>query len=186
MLPQLTPAFLHGLGVNTEALPSFSGLSPEAPIANLEKLIPESQLRFDLAQLRLDISIPQVAMQQHARDYVDPEQWDEGVPALLMNYSLNGSRNWQSAQHGMGKSEQSNMFANLLGGVNYQGWRLRSTMTYTYSESRGEVPQAVISAANSPIPIYNTISVRGAPRSWRVKAAAEMTCSTAFPSGASN
>lgn len=116
VLPQLTPAFLHGLGVNTEALPSFSGLSPEAPIANLEKLIPESQLRFDLAQLRLDISIPQVAMQQHARDYVDPEQWDEGIPALLMNYSLNGSRNWQSAQHGMGKSEQSNMFANLLGG----------------------------------------------------------------------
>ncbi|CAI1543543.1 fimbria/pilus outer membrane usher protein [Serratia fonticola] len=137
VLPQLTPAFLHGLGVNTEALPSFSGLPPEAPIANLEKLIPESQLRFDLAQLRLDISIPQVAMQQHARDFVDPEQWDEGVPALLMNYSLNGSRNWQSAQHGMGKSEQSNMFANLLGGVNYQGWRLRSTMTYTYSESRG-------------------------------------------------
>ncbi|VTR58948.1 outer membrane usher protein FimD [Serratia fonticola] len=51
VLPQLTPAFLHGLGVNTEALPSFSGLSPEAPIANLEKLIPESQLRFDLGPI---------------------------------------------------------------------------------------------------------------------------------------
>ncbi|CAM4294126.1 fimbria/pilus outer membrane usher protein [Serratia silvae] len=135
--PQLTPEYLHQLGVNTRTLPSFNGLPPKVPISSLAKLIPESQLHFDLAQLRLDISIPQIAMQQNARDYVDPAQWDDGLPAMLMNYSVNGSRNWQRPQANMNKSEQTNLFANLSGGLNYLGWRLRSTMTYTLSENSG-------------------------------------------------
>lgn len=135
--PQLTPALLGELGVNTQTLPSFSGLPPNVPVSNLAELIPESQVRFDLAQLRLDLSVPQIAMKQNARGYVDPALWDDGVSALLMNYSLNGSHNWQRAQSGSNGSEQTNLFANLRGGLNYQGWRLRSTMTYTHNQNSG-------------------------------------------------
>uniref|UniRef100_A0A182SQJ5 Uncharacterized protein n=1 Tax=Anopheles maculatus TaxID=74869 RepID=A0A182SQJ5_9DIPT len=86
--PELTPAFLHHLGVNTTALPQFKGLPEEVPVNDLTTLIPEARVHFDLAQLRLDLSIPQIAMQQNARGSVDPAQWDDGVPAILMNYSL--------------------------------------------------------------------------------------------------
>ncbi|OMQ21887.1 fimbria/pilus outer membrane usher protein [Serratia oryzae] len=129
--PELTPAFLNKLGVNTKVLPTFAGLAPEAPVKNLATLIPESKIQFDFAQLRLDISIPQVAMQPNAQGAVDPALWDHGVPALLFNYNLNGGRNWQGEQPGMGSNTQTNLFANVQGGANWQAWRLRSNMTYS-------------------------------------------------------
>ncbi|MFZ1871583.1 MAG: fimbria/pilus outer membrane usher protein [Chania sp.] len=136
--PELTPAFLHQLGVNTTALPHFNGLPEQGPINDLATLITDAQVHFDLAQLRLDLSIPQIAMQQNARGSVDPVLWDDGVPALVMNYSLSGSRSRQSAQAGMGSSEQTNLFASLRGGLNWQAWRLRSDMTYLRSQIGGD------------------------------------------------
>lgn len=133
--PELTPAYLNKLGVNTQALPTFIGLAEDVPIDDLAQLIPDSQIRFDLAQLRLDLSIPQIAMQQNARGSVDPALWDHGVQSLLMSYSLSGSRSWQHEQAGMGKSEQSNLFADLRSGLNWQAWRLRSNLTYTRNEN---------------------------------------------------
>ncbi|HDR2753028.1 TPA: fimbrial biogenesis outer membrane usher protein [Enterobacter asburiae] len=133
--PELTPATLNALGVDTAVLPSFKGLPDSVPVSDLAALIPDSQVHFDLAQLRLDLSIPQIAMQQQARGYVDPAKWDDGVPVLLMNYSLNGNRNWQRAQTGMESNEQTSLFASVRGGMNWQSWRLRSDATYTRNES---------------------------------------------------
>ncbi|HHQ4306971.1 TPA: fimbria/pilus outer membrane usher protein [Serratia fonticola] len=150
--PELTPAYLNKLGVNTQALPTFIGLAEDVPIDDLAQLIPDSQIRFDLAQLRLDLSIPQIAMQQNARGSVDPALWDHGVQSLLMNYSLNGSRNWQHAQAGVGKSEQSNLFADLRSGLNWQAWRLRSNLTYT----RNENSSATASSSSQKFQFSNT------------------------------
>ncbi len=159
---ELTPAILNELGVNTAALPSFKGLPEDVPVVNLPGLIPDSQVHFDLAQLRLDLSIPQIAMQQNVRGYVDPAQWDDGVPALLMNYSLSGSRSWQSAQLGMNGSEQTNLFASLRSGVNWQAWRLRSDMTYVRNESRGNSV-----AQNTQSTRFNNTYLQRDIRTWR-------------------
>lgn len=134
--PELTPGYLNKLGVNTTTLPAFVGLATNVPINDLTEVVADSQIRFDLAQLRLDLSIPQIAMQQNARGSVDPTLWDNGVSALLMNYSLSGNRSWQYGQAGAGKSEQSNLFADLRSGLNWQAWRLRSNLTYLQSEYR--------------------------------------------------
>lgn len=143
--PDLTPTFLHEVGVNTEALPSFVGLPKSQPVKNLAVLIPESQIKFDFAQLRLDLSIPQIAMQADAQGLVDPALWDKGISALLLNYNVNGGRNWQSARIGMDKSVRTNLFSMVQGGVNWQSWRLRSTMSYTRNTSNvgGMSPQTI-------------------------------------------
>lgn len=133
--PELTPALLHHLGVNTRVLPGFIGLPTDIPVKNLTELIPDAQVRFDFPQLRLELSIPQVAMQPNVQGYVDPALWDKGIPAFLMNYSLSGGRNWQEGQAGTSKSEQTNLFANLRGGFNWEDWRLRSDMTHTRNQS---------------------------------------------------
>ncbi|WP_227720632.1 fimbria/pilus outer membrane usher protein [Yersinia proxima] len=135
--PELTPAFLHEMGVNTQALPAFVGLPPDVAIDNINELIPEARVRFDFAQQRLELSIPQIAMQANTQGAVDPALWDQGVPALLLNYSANGGRNWQDGQYDGGNTVQTNLFASVRGGLNWQAWRLRSDMTYTYNESRG-------------------------------------------------
>ncbi|WP_246201598.1 fimbria/pilus outer membrane usher protein [Budvicia diplopodorum] len=135
--PVLTPMKLHELGVNTDVLPEFAGLPADKPVDNLATLIPESRVKFDLSLLRLDLSIPQVAMQPNAQGTVDPALWDQGVPALLLNYNLNGSRSWQDGQWGNEDTEQTSLFANLYGGANLAAWRLRSDMTYSNTQSAG-------------------------------------------------
>lgn len=142
--PQLTPEFLNKIGVNTAAIPKISELKKDVAVEDLASAIPESKVQFDFAQQRLDISIPQIAMQPKATGYVDPALWDEGVPAFLMNYTLNGGRNWQTAQENSANSnsEQTNLFANLSGGVNVGAWRMRSDMVYNYNKMDGNHSQS--------------------------------------------
>ena len=133
--PELTPDFLYQQGVNTDVLPAFSGLPKNEPVDSLSALIPDAQIAFDFSQLRLEISIPQIAMQSPAQGRVDPVLWDDGIPALMFNYNLNGGRNWQQTPTGMGNSIQTNLFGIVQGGANLQAWRLRSTLTLMRNNS---------------------------------------------------
>lgn len=132
--PELTPTFLDKMGVNLNAVSNITKFAMDKPIGDLPDIISDSTVKFDFPQQRLDISIPQIAMQPKARGYVDPSLWNEGVPAFLMNYTLNGGKNWQSGQEASSGSEQTNLFANVSGGFNWDAWRLRSDMTYTYND----------------------------------------------------
>lgn len=68
---------------------------------------------FDRQQLRL--SIPQAALNNHARGYVAPERLDEGINALLLNYDFSGA-NTEARQRG---AEDSNSYyLNLRPGFN--------------------------------------------------------------------
>ncbi|MGJ5719056.1 fimbria/pilus outer membrane usher protein [Morganella sp. B601] len=133
--PVLTPAQLETLGVNVRQLPEMKDLSAETPVDNLGALIPQASTRLDLAQLRLDISVPQVAMQPEIRGTVDPEQWEDGISALTANYNLSAGRTTNSAQ---GRNTHSNnLFATVRAGANTGPWRLRSTVTHTRFEYSG-------------------------------------------------
>ncbi|WP_277855894.1 fimbria/pilus outer membrane usher protein [Moellerella wisconsensis] len=138
VIPELTPAFLGDLGVNIAALPAFSDLPTDKPVGNLAAIIPDAQVYFNFAQQRLELSIPQIAMKANARGYVDPSLWDDGIPALLLNYILNGGHNHQNNYNGGSGSDQTNIFGSLRGGLNWQAWRLRSDMTYMRSRSSGD------------------------------------------------
>lgn len=133
--PDLTPAFLNEIGVNTTVLPAFAGLPQNKPVIELSSLIPEARVHFDFNQLRLEFSIPQVAMKPDTSNQVDPALWDQGIPAFLLNYTVNGGRNRQEGQSGQPASEQTNLFVGLNGGLNWQAWRLRSDMNYMRNDS---------------------------------------------------
>ena len=133
IVPQITPAFLDELGVNTSQIPELKDLPVDKPIDDLARLIPQSSIRPDMAQLRLDISVPQVAMKPDVRGYVDPSLWNDGIPALMANYNLSLGRN---DNHMSGEdSHTNNLFALLRAGANAGAWRLRSTLTHTYSHN---------------------------------------------------
>lgn len=48
-------------------------------------------------------------MLNSARGYIPPEEWDEGIPAALVNYSFTGSRG----------SDSDSYFLSMLSGLNY-------------------------------------------------------------------
>lgn len=66
-------------------------------------------------------------MLNSARGYIPPEEWDEGIPAALVNYSFTGSRG----------SDTDSYFLSMLSGLNYGPWRLRNNGAWSYSKGDG-------------------------------------------------
>lgn len=125
LLPIITEKDLTRMGVSAEHLATLKKRPASQPVAPLSSFIPGATTEFDSTKLRLDIHIPQIALQQTARDYIAPERWDTGLTNAFTNYSISGSNN-RSSVH-----QQSDLFLNLNNGFNLGAWRLRNTASYT-------------------------------------------------------
>ncbi|VEJ55497.1 fimbria/pilus outer membrane usher protein [Pragia fontium] len=136
VVPEITPKLLADLGVNIDAFPALKALPPDAHIMDLASYITDAKITFDMPKLRLNLSIPQVAMKPDHLGYVDPSLLDQGIPALLLNYQLSGGKQWLKSENGTPNTENNNLFASVRGGANLSAWRLRSNMTYNYSSSQ--------------------------------------------------
>lgn len=126
--PCITRAMLDRFGVNISAFPDLTKATGESCIP-LTTAIPGTEITFNFASLRLNVNLPQVAMQNSARGYIPPDQWDEGIPALLLNYSFSGNR---------GNDDDNSYYLNLQSGLNYGPWRLRNNGAWRYSQSNGQ------------------------------------------------
>ena len=127
----LTPAMLRDMGVNVAALATLAKAGPTDCI-DIADAIPAASVSFDFAQQRLNISIPQAAMVNNARGYIPPQNWDEGVNALLLNYTFTGANSSDKSGNG---SAENNYFLGLNGGLNLGAWRLRDDSTWNYNSS---------------------------------------------------
>lgn len=126
--PCITRAMLDRFGVNVAAFPELVNVTGETCVP-LATAIPGTEIGFNFASLRLNVSLPQVAMQNSARGYIPPDQWDEGIPALLLNYSFTGNK---------GNDADNSYYLNLQSGLNYGPWRLRNNGAWRYTQSNGE------------------------------------------------
>ncbi|WP_145564872.1 fimbria/pilus outer membrane usher protein [Yersinia aldovae] len=133
LLAEITPQQLADLGVKVAAFPALQQQPVDVPLTQLSEFIPAASSSFDINHQRLDLSIPQAALNSQARGYIDPKQWDQGIPALMVNYNLSGANSWQDNQPGSNSSH----FLNLRSGLNWGPWRLRNYSTYSQS-SNGE------------------------------------------------
>ncbi len=132
LLAEITPQQLADLGVKVAVFPALQQQPADQPVTELGEFIPAASSHFNFNQQRLDISIPQAALNSQARGYIDPKQWDQGIPALMLNYNLSGANSRQNNQPG-----SSSHFLNLRSGLNWGPWRLRNYSTYRQS-SGGE------------------------------------------------
>lgn len=98
--------------------------------------IPGLEYSVALAQQRINFSIPQAALLNRPRDYVAENQWQQGINAGLLNYSLSGQRS--IPRHGGTATESQ--FVSLQPGINLGAWRLRnySTLNHGNEGSRWE------------------------------------------------
>src|SRR5471032_3318629 len=128
LAPRLTVSDLKMMGVRTEGFSSLVLMPDSAEVTDLGSLVPDASTQLNFNQLRLNISVPQVAMNPKARNEVDPALWDQGMPALMMNYSASGS---QTSRYGL---TADNTFLRLNSGLNLGVWRLRNNSTYTSSD----------------------------------------------------
>lgn len=87
-----------------------------------------AKLNFDAGLQTLNLSIPQVFLQQNARGYISPKLYDQGINALILNYSAN--TNTYKSQSGPDTSSSSLL---LNGGFNWGAWRYRNQSSFLKS-----------------------------------------------------
>lgn len=76
--------------------------------------------RIDRGKSELLVSIPQALLKYSDPDWTPPAQWDEGVPGILLDYTLSGNKY-------QGRNTSNSAFSSYgTLGANYRGWRLRS------------------------------------------------------------
>ncbi|EMX9091650.1 fimbrial biogenesis outer membrane usher protein [Klebsiella oxytoca] len=172
--PCLSLEALQKFGIRTQ---SFPQLADDKDCANIQVIpLASAEFVFDRQQLRL--SIPQAALNNHARGYVAPERLDEGINALLLNYDFSGA-NTEARQRG---AEDSNSYyLNLRPGFNIGPWRIRNYTTWNRNSSGGQAQeswdslytyaqrniialksQLTIGDSTAPSDIFDSVPFRGA------------------------
>ncbi|WON76402.1 fimbria/pilus outer membrane usher protein [Serratia sp. UGAL515B_01] len=88
--------------------------------------IPNANATFDFNNQQLYLSIPQIALYSESHGLAPVEQWDDGIPALLLNYRANTNR---VELHNLGQSNTSS-YLQLNPGINIGSWRLRNQVNW--------------------------------------------------------
>jgi outer membrane usher protein len=131
LVPCLTREQLSSMGVSTRGIPGIAVLAAETCVP-FTSLIKDASSHFDVGQQRLSISIPQAFMGNSARGYIPPEQWENGITAGLLNYSLSGNN-----VHTNTGGVSNYAYLNLQSGLNFGAWRLRDNSSWNYSSGSG-------------------------------------------------
>lgn len=170
--PCLSVDQLASMGVRVDAFPI---LKDSGGCTNLAQSIPHAMATFRFNQQRLELSIPQIAMNRTARGYVSPDKWDNGIPVLLVNYQFSGSKNW--ARDNNNSSDSDSYYLNLRSGINLGAWRLRnysiwnrdtngqdhwdSVNTYLQRDIIALKSQLILGDSSSPSDVFDSVAFRG-------------------------
>ncbi|NBM27702.1 fimbria/pilus outer membrane usher protein [Proteus sp. G4417] len=128
--PCLSVNDLNDFGVKTTDYPGL--YSEYTSCVNLSA-IPEAKSELDFDSQRLYLSIPQIALSKNPRGYIELDNIDNGINALLLNYSYSGSKNYDRKN---GSSNTTSNYINLRPGLNLGPWRLRNYTTWSSTSNQ--------------------------------------------------
>jgi len=149
LTPCLSVAQLKKYGVNTSAYPALT--SKDSNCANLAAIASLTTL-FDFNKQQLQISIPQAALANDVRGYIPPEEWDNGINAVMLNYDVTGDETKQ--RHGGDSS--STQYANLRPGINIGAWRIRNYSTWNHNDEGENHWDSAYTYAQRVIPAWKS------------------------------
>lgn len=128
---------LEEIGVDTTQLPAAE---PAVPLTGADDCVQIAQRmangsgRYDSANLRYDLSIPQAFLRREARGYVNPALWDRGINAAFLGYSFNAI---DSDVRLPGGRRNRTAYLGLNMGLNVAGWQLRQDANLTWNDADG-------------------------------------------------
>lgn len=171
--PCISVEKLKQFGVRTELFPQ---LINNEGCANLAA-IPMASAKLIFNRQQLMVEIPQAAVEAKPRGYVAPENLDEGINALLLNYNFTGAN---TKSRDSNSSDSDSYYLNLLPGLNIGPWRLRNYSTwsrntfgsdtqnnwdslYTYAQRNiiSLKSQLTLGESSSPSDMFDSVPFRG-------------------------
>lgn len=137
LYPCLTVEQLSRYGVKVEDYPELGGNAESEATTRCARIsaIPQASPEFQFSSQSLLLSIPQVAVRPKVKGIAPRALWDDGIPALRLNYRASEYkteyRNWG------GRSESR--YVELQPGLNLGAWRIRNSSTWQrYGEDKGK------------------------------------------------
>lgn len=142
--PCIPARLLLSLGLSDAAREAVEA-AENPQCVGLQSLIDGARAYYDDSQLRLDISLPQVALQRQARGFVAPELRDQGITAAFLGYTVNHYRS----------QSQQNSYAGITSGVNLGAWRLRHRSSISHN-AQGTHFSTINSYLQRDLPRWNS------------------------------
>ncbi|NBM78006.1 fimbria/pilus outer membrane usher protein [Proteus sp. G2659] len=171
LIPCLSISDLTNFGIKTS---EYKGLEEKGNNCVNLSAIPNATSEFKFNSQRLYLSIPQIAMNKNPRGFVDLNNIDNGITALLLNYSYSGSKNYDRKSNG---SNTTSNYINLRPGINIGPWRLRNYTTWSNSDDKSSKwdtvytylsrsinqlkSQLVLGDGVSPSSVFDSVPFRG-------------------------
>ncbi|MBB5391069.1 MULTISPECIES: fimbria/pilus outer membrane usher protein [unclassified Herbaspirillum] len=165
--PCFTRSLLEAMGIDLDKLSEQARAAVLAAgkqsCLRLEEVVQDAVAEFDSGDLRINTSIPQIALRRFARGYVSPELWDKGVNAAMLSYHYNAF-----STAGDGRSSTSH-FLNLNSGLNLGEWRFRNNSTITrQTHGRTRVQTIASYAQRSIVPLNGLLTAGDSATSGRL------------------
>ncbi|WP_440799955.1 fimbrial biogenesis outer membrane usher protein [Serratia marcescens] len=179
LVPCLSVDQLSRYGVKVEDFPALiggndTGGDKSTGCANLGA-IAQANAEFNFNAQALNLMIPQASLRPRLQGIAPEQLWDDGVPALLLNWQANTSR---TELKGNGQKQSNNAsYAQLQPGANLGAWRLRNATTwqktgqdsgkwqtvYTYAERGlyGMKSRLTLGERSTPGDIFDSVPFRG-------------------------
>lgn len=140
--PELTRELLEILGVDVDkALIGKDNADAQAIFSGIEN----ATYHYNSSEQKLDFSIPQAALLNRPRGYVNPDRRDSGVNAAFVDYNTSYYRSSNQA------NDNSAAYAGLTYGANLGDWRLRQRSSLNWDQNAGGAHQVVESYAQRDI-----------------------------------
>lgn len=116
--------------LNLNLSPSVIEKIQQQDVIPIDSLVPNVHYKFNINELRLDMTVPQVALKQSEANYVDPSLWNYGEPAIIFSYNTNY---YSYKEKKNAKTSSDNFYATLNSGVNLGAWQFRDESSYRNS-----------------------------------------------------
>ncbi|OKP31387.1 outer membrane usher protein [Serratia fonticola] len=129
----VTPEIVKLLGLKPATLDKLTWQRESVCLALSQ--LPGMTVKGDLGSSTLYISMPQAYLEYVDENWDPPSRWDEGIPGLLADYSLNAQ-----AQRQQGSKERNggnSVSSNGTIGANMGVWRLRADWQSQYTNQSG-------------------------------------------------
>ncbi|MFQ6292671.1 fimbria/pilus outer membrane usher protein [Yersinia enterocolitica] len=140
-------------------------------------IITDATIKFDNDDQKIYLSVPQVYLKNMPRGYIDPELWDEGIPALTLSYGINAAKLKNTNTYGLNSTNEEFYYGSLDSSVKLDAWRLFTSTTLNSSKSNGtnwnnqsaylqrsiatNLSQLAIGDVNTTGVMFNTTPLRG-------------------------
>ncbi len=113
------------LGIDISRLPEedskwISEGAATGKCRQIGNVVPGASVNFDFSEQRLEAYVPQAYLIERPKDYISPLEWDRGINAARLNYSIDA---FNSSSYGNASTQA---FAYFESGMNVEGWRIRN------------------------------------------------------------